>query len=169
GCEAQPVQTTCFVLAPERALRVTSVPRSYSSVQSPGQEMPGPLTLPVPVPPLVTVSCCLPTLKVAVTPFAASIVTLHLSSAMTSPHPVQTPGGPPPLGVAVRMTSVPWSYSAVQVPGQLIAPGELVIVPEPDPALVTVSSRFSRLKVAVTPFEASIVTLHSVGVGFEAQ
>ena len=43
------------------------------------------------------------------------------------------------MGVAVRVTTVPWSYFALQVAPQSIPAGALVTLPLPVPALLTVS------------------------------
>ena len=76
------------------------------------------------------------TLKVAVTVFAASIVTVQL------PVPVHAPVQPPnvelPSAVALRFTTVPALYASEQSAPQLIPAGEEVTVPLPLPALLTV-------------------------------
>jgi hypothetical protein len=76
-------------------------------------------------------------LKIAVTLAAAVIVMVQ------APVPVQLPLHPPnvkPLaGEALRVTCVPWAKLALQLPGQVIPLGLLVIVPAPDAGAVTVS------------------------------
>ena len=62
-------------------------------------------------------------------------------------HPAKTD---PPAAVAVNVTTVPVLYIAVQSAPQLIPAGEEVTVPLPVPALVTVSLKVLRVKVAVT-------------------
>ena len=64
----------------------------------------------------------------------------------------------PASGVAVSVTIVPFANEVAQVMPQSIPAGELVTVPEPDPAFVTVSARGARSKVAVTARSWSIVT-----------
>jgi hypothetical protein len=66
------------------------------------------VTEPVPLPVTDTVSVRLMSVKVAVTDLAASIVTMHV------PVPEQAPDQPVNVevddtGVAVRVTTVPWS------------------------------------------------------------
>jgi hypothetical protein len=122
------------------------------------------VTVPFPVPPLVTVKVyeLATTLKVAVTDLAAFIVTVHV------PVPVQAPLQPakvePDAAVAVSVTEVPLEKLAVQVPGQLIPAGLLVTVPLPVPAVVTDNanvvvlgikrSSVSRAKSVHTPEQA---------------
>ena len=76
-------------------------------------------------------------LKVAVTLFAASMVTAQV------PVPVQALLQPakvlPAAGVAVRVTLVPLGKFPLQVVPQLMPAGLLVIAPVPEPELVTVS------------------------------
>src|SRR6266516_5016755 len=75
--------------------------------------------------------------KVAVTARSWSIVTVH------GPAPVQSPPQlvklEPASGAAVSVTIVPFVNEAAQVAPQSIPAGELVTVPEPGPAFVTVS------------------------------
>ena len=67
------------------------------------------------------------------------------------------------------VTAVPWSRVAAQVAPQSIAAGEELTVPLPDPALVTVSARRTRLNVAVTCFADVIATTHSFAPFTESQ
>ncbi len=97
---------------------------------------PVPVTVPLPVPAPVTVTVV--RLKVALTDCAAFIVTEQ------APVPVQAllqPAKADPAGAAgVNVTDVPCVKENVQVPGQLIPAGLLVTVPEPAPAVLTVSA-----------------------------
>src|SRR2546428_11284781 len=77
------------------------------------------------------------------------------------------PGRPPPLqpvkvepaaGVAVSVTAVPLVKLAEQVAPQLMPAGELVTVPLPVPAGVTVRVKVCSVKVAVTVVAAESVT-----------
>jgi hypothetical protein len=120
------------------ALKLTDVPLAKFALQVVPQLIPtGVLvTVPVPVPFLVTFNAKLVILKVAVTNLAAFIVTWH------DPEPVHAPLQPvnvdPAAGVAVRVTKVPMLKLALQVVPQLIPPDELVTVPLPDVVTVKV-------------------------------
>src|SRR5579883_2685895 len=78
------------------------------------------------------------TLKVAVTDWTEFMVTTQ------EPMPEQAPDQPakaePELAAAVSVTEAPALKLAEQVPGQLMPEGELVTVPEPEPASVTLSA-----------------------------
>ena len=97
---------------------------------------PVPVTVPLPVPAPVTVTVV--RLNAALTDCAALIVTAQ------APVPVQAPFHPakadPAGAAAVNETDVPCVKENVQVPGQLMPTGLLVIVPEPAPAVLTVSA-----------------------------
>ncbi len=77
------------------------------------------------------------TLNVAVTDFETSMDTVQ------GPVPEQAPLQPanvdPALATAVSVTVVPLAKAAEQMEPQLIPAGELVTVPDPVPALVTVN------------------------------
>src|SRR2546428_8534928 len=64
----------------------------------------------------------------------------------------------PAAGEAVSVTPVPLVTLAEQVAPQVMPAGELVTVPLPVPALLTVSAKLGRLKVAVTVVAAETVT-----------
>src|SRR5207247_1969528 len=64
----------------------------------------------------------------------------------------------PATGLAVSVTAVPLVKLAEQVAPQVIPAGELVTVPLPVPALLTVSAKLGRLKVAVTVVAVETVT-----------
>lgn len=99
-------------------------------------------------------------LKVAVTA-VAEVPTLTVQV----PVPLQ----PPPLqpakteatefGVAVRTTDDPLSKLAVQVVPQLMPTGELVTLPLPAPARVTVMGKVALTNCALTDCAAVIVTV----------
>jgi len=124
------------------ASRVTLAPLVKLALQTPPQLMPAGLeaTIPVPVPFLVTLSVevlgGVAAANVAVTLWAAVIVTAQL------PVPVQAPLQPvnvePVAGVAVRVTFVPRLKLALHVAPQLMPAGDEVTVPLPVPALPTV-------------------------------
>jgi hypothetical protein len=64
------------------------------------------VTVPLPVPALLTVRAKVCTLKVAVTALAAVMVTLHVAPETVS-HPLQLPKIDPLAGLAVKVTGVP--------------------------------------------------------------
>jgi hypothetical protein len=126
------------------------------------------VTVPVPDPARVTVSVYVG-VKVAVTAAAALIVTVH------GPVPVQAPLHPvkaePALGVAVRVTTVPLTKSALHVAPQLIPAGLLVTDPMPDPAGVSVSVYVGvkvtvSAAVAVLPAASRAVTVSTFVPGW---
>ncbi len=140
------------------AVRVTAVFAVYASVQSLPQVMPAGvlLTVPIPVPALVTVRRYVWGVKVAVTDCAADIVREQVLV------PVQLPLQPvkmePTAGVAVRVTAVLAAYASVQSLPQLTPTGLLLTVPAPVPAFVTVREYVWVVKVAVTDCAADMVT-----------
>src|SRR5213076_2587955 len=75
------------------------------------------------------------------------------------PPPLQPPKVEPAAGAAVSVTAVPLAKLAAQVAPQVIPPGELVTVPLPVPALLTVIAKLGRLNVAVTVVAALKVTV----------
>jgi len=123
------------------AVSVTFVPDLKAALQVEGQLIPAGelVTLPVPVPPRVTLSTGEePRLNVAVTELLLSKVTVQV------PVPLQAPPHPAKIaladGVAVSVTIVPDLKTALQVEGQLIPAGALVTVPVPVPPRVTCST-----------------------------
>jgi hypothetical protein len=143
---------------------VTAVPLAKLALHVAPQLIPAGLlvTVPEPVPAVCTVSVSVGViLNVAVTELAAVSVTLQ------APVPVQAPDHPanvdPALAVGVSVTAVPLAKPALHVVGQLIPAGLLVTVPEPVPAVCTVSvteGAMVLLKVAVTAVAAFTVTTH---------
>ena len=86
--------------------------------------------------------------KVAVTARAALIVTLQVPVPMQLPlQPVKVEPG---AGAAVKATAAPLVNEAAHVVPQEMPAGALVTVPPPVPALVSVSVKLCRAKVAVT-------------------
>src|SRR5439155_10840692 len=96
--------------------------------------------------------------KVAVTVVAAEIVTVQ-APGPEQPPPLQPLKVEPAAGAAVSVTAVPFVKLAAQVAPQVIPPGELVTVPLPVPAGVTVRAKVWGVKVAVTVVAAEIVTV----------
>src|SRR5438093_1599836 len=115
------------------------------------------VTVPLPVPTSLTVSAKVGRLKVAVTVVAAETETTH-DPVREHPPPLQPLKVEPAAGVAVSVTAVPLARLAEQVAPQVMPAGELVTVPLPLPALLTVSAKLGRLKVAVTVVAAETVT-----------
>ena len=126
-----------------------------SSLQTKFEELQ--LTAPYAVPfsATVTVSFVV-VLNVAVTDSAAFIVNWHVP---VPPHAPLHPANVEPVpGVGVSVTTVPLLKFAEHVLGQEIPLGELVTVPVPVPAVVTVIGKVEMLNVAVTDSAEVIVT-----------
>src|SRR5262249_44077602 len=100
--------------------------------------------------------------NVAVTSFAALIVTSHSLEPLTSSQLLQATAFEPASGVPVSLTRAPRPKLASQVGPQLMPPGELSTVPPPVPFLLTFRARVSCSKVAIASFEAFMVTSHSL-------
>jgi hypothetical protein len=95
--------------------------------------------------------------KVAVTPCASLIVTLH-AAVPEHPAPVHPENVDPGEGVALSVTFWPCAKLPVQDTVQLMPAGELTTDPLPLPAMVSVSGKVGWvLKVAVTDRLALIV------------
>ena len=122
------------------AVRVTAVPLVKPCEQVVPQAMPvgALLTVPVPVPDLVTLSVKDDCTKLAVTEAAAVIVVVHVP-APVQPPPLQPANVEPAAGVAVKVTAVPLANTAEQVVPHETPAGELEIAPVPAPAFVTAS------------------------------
>src|SRR5436309_2657833 len=144
------------------AVNVTAVPLVKLAEQVAPQLMPAGalVTVPLPVPAGVTVRVKLCRVKVAVTVVAAETVTTH-DPVPEQPPPLQPVKVEPAAGVAVNVTAVPLAKLAEQLAPQLIPAGELVTVPLPVPALLTVSAKLGRAKVAVTVVAALRVTVQA--------
>jgi len=140
------------------AVRVTTAPLAKVVAQVAPQAMPAGLdvTVPLPVPALVTVNAKLGA-NVAVTDVAAAMATMHVPVPVQPPVPDQPANTEPAAGAAVRVTDAPPVKLAVQVAPQLIPAGLDVTVPVPVPALVTVSAKVPTANVAVTALAAAIV------------
>jgi hypothetical protein len=121
-------------------------------------------TVPLPLPPLLTVSVKRRTAKFAVTVRDPFMVTPQTAPFVES-HPLQLTKVDPVSGVAVSETAVPLPYDAAQLGEfgpQLIPESAEVTVPRPVPALFTVSVGVGVVNVAVTDRDAFIVTVQLV-------
>jgi hypothetical protein len=158
-----PVQPVKVEPAAALAVSVTLVPPPKLALHVPGQLMPAGVlvTVPEPVPAVVTDNAKLTRLKVAVTDWAAFIVTVQLPVPVQAPplHPAKVE---PVAALAVSVTLVPPPKLALHVPGQLMPAGVLVTVPEPVPATLTVSGNVvvpvqpGKLKVAMRVFQLKV-------------
>jgi len=129
------------------------------AAQAAPQEIPFGLlvTVPVPVPSLLTLSVNVWVAKLAVTAFGPSTVTTQF------PIPEQTPLHPAKIekvaGMAVRVATVPPLKNVLQVAPQEIPAGWLVTRPVPEPSLLIPSANVWTVNVAVTVLALSTVTL----------
>src|SRR5439155_8874885 len=96
------------------------------------------VTVPLPMPVLVTLRAKDCWTKPAVTEAAALIVTMQVP-VPEQPPPLQPEKVDPAVGVAVKVTAVPLANGAEHAAPQAMPVGLLVTVPAPAPALVTVS------------------------------
>jgi hypothetical protein len=135
-----PLQPAKFEFASGVTVSVTRAFAPYASPQSSPQSMPAGMlfTVPLPVPVLLTERANGCRVKVAVTDFAASIVTTQASVPLqASLQPVKMESS---SAVTVRITVFPTGKGAEQVVPQLIPGRSLITRPWPLPALVTVRS-----------------------------
>src|SRR5437773_7101489 len=141
------------------AVSVTKVPLSNEAEQVAPQSIPGgsEVTVPLPVPALLTARVTLCGVKVAVTVVAAFRVTEQVP-VPEQPPPLQPAKVEPLADVAVSVTKVPLSNVAEQVAPQLIPAGFEVTAPLPVPALLTARVTLCSVKVAVTVVAAFKVT-----------
>src|SRR5439155_981985 len=159
--QAPPLQPVKVEPAAGVAVKLTAVPLVKEAAHVAPQAMPAGalVTVPLPVPDLVTVSVKQLCMKVAVTGAAAFIVTVQ-GPVPVQPPPLQPVNVDPAAGVAVSVTAAPLANAAAQVAPQEMPAGALVMVPDPAPALVNVSVSDWSAKVAVTLWAALIVTEH---------
>src|SRR5215467_9934703 len=157
-----PLQPTKIEPAAAAAVSVTELFVGNEALQVFPQLMPAGLlvTVPAPVPALVTVRVEGTALKVAVTDLFALITTTHVAVPL-HPLPLQPPKVDPVAAVAVKVTVVPDAKAKLQVAPHPIPAGLLVTVPIPAPAGVTVRVNVftGAVKVAVTVWSAFITTI----------
>jgi hypothetical protein len=161
GPEHAPLQPANVEPEAAVALSATEVPLAKFAVQLLPQLMPVGLdvTVPLPVPARVTASAKLEEpLNVAVTARAAVIDTVQVP--VPEHAPLQPANDEPLEAAAVSVTEAPLAMFALQVEPQLMPPVFDVTVPEPVPALLTVSANVLVLlvKAAVTDRAAVIET-----------
>src|SRR5436305_412077 len=142
------------------AVSVTTVPSASDAEQVVPHSMPAGelVTVPDPEPPRVTESVCTVCANVAVTVWSAPSVTTQ--GFVPEQAPLQPVNVEPAAGVAVSVTTVPSASAAEQVAPQAIAAGELVTVPLPAPAGLTVNVCMISVNVAVAVWSAPRVTTH---------
>src|SRR5688572_3777545 len=92
------------------------------------------VTVPAPVPVLVTDSAYVLSVNVAVTVVAAVTVTAQVPVPL-QPPPLQPVNVEPVVGVAIRVITVPWPTISLQSVPQLMPGGDDVTVPTPVPAV----------------------------------
>jgi hypothetical protein len=97
--------------------------------------------------------------KVAVTD-AAAVIEREQGVVVPEQAPVQPVKVLPAAAVAVKVTAVPLGKLALQVPGQLMPPVELVTAPEPDTVTDSGNVGTMVLKLAVTDWAALMLTVH---------
>jgi hypothetical protein len=120
------------------AVRATVLPLGKSAAQVDPQEMPLGLlvTVPVPVPDLLTVNCCV--LGMAVNVADTLALPVRVQAPLPEQSPPQLTNDEPAAAAAFKATEVPASNWFEQVPPQLMPAGVEVTVPLPVPCLVTV-------------------------------
>ena len=155
---SQPSQPVNVAPVTGVAVSVTVEPLENDAEHVNPHEMPaGELVTVAPI--AVTSSGCRLAVNVAVTDWAAVIVTAHV------PRPVQAPDQPanvePGAGVAVSVTAVPNEKVAKQVAPQSMGGGVELTLPKPLPAFATDRPNDWSVNTAPTLFAASIVTLQS--------
>jgi hypothetical protein len=144
------------------AVRVTFVPIVSVVLQAPPQEMPptSEVTVPCPLPALLTLRVWVCRVNVTVTAFAWSIVTVQVELV-----PLQAPLQPVKVeseyGNDVRVTTIPLGSVAAQLDPHLMPPMLENTSPPPVPALLTASVKVPVLNMAVIVLLWSIVGLQS--------
>src|SRR5262245_10528705 len=149
-----PLQPVKVEPAAGTAVRVTAVLLVNEAEHVVPHEIPSGalVTVPLPMPAFVTVSAKDDKANVAVTLWAALIVTVQGLVVLVQP-PLQPVNVEPAVGVAVNVTAVPLSNGAEQVVPQERPTGLLVTVPLPAPALETVKVELVDAPVPLTSRE----------------
>lgn len=147
------------------AVRVIVVPAANKATQKPSeQEMPAGLLVivPLPSPSLFTLRVKVARVNVAVTLFAASIVTVHcLGLPASGAHPLQPTNVEVAFSAAVSVTTVLIGYVPAQSLAHAVPLVVPVTVPVPVPDLLTVRANALSVKVAVTVCACVSVTVQS--------
>jgi hypothetical protein len=141
-------------------VRVTMAPVVKLAVHVAPQLIPegDEVTVPPPVPFLLTARPNWITLKLADTDSAVSMVTEQVPVPLHAPDQPMNVDVPP--GAAVSVTTVPLAKLKEHVGPQLIPEGDEVTVPSPVPVLATFNPFWTTLKLAVTELAAFMVTVH---------
>ena len=147
-----PVQPVKVEPAAGAAVRVTALVNEAEQVAPQLMPVGALVTVPLPLPDLMTESAKDGRVKVAVTEVAALTVTVQ-APVPAHPPPLQPANVEPVAAAAVKVTAVPLVYEAEHVAPQLMPAGLLVTVPLPVPALVTVKEEPVDTPVPVTSRE----------------
>src|SRR3989344_8252558 len=137
---ASPLQPVNTESAAGDAVKVRTVPRvnsTYPPIQSVPQIIPKGeiVTVPLPVPVLVSPNVYVLRSNMAVHVLSASIVTTPSEQSASPPQPANVEFA---SGAAISVTDVPELYNSVQSAPQSMPEGELVICPLPAPDLFAV-------------------------------
>jgi hypothetical protein len=141
------------------AERVTLLPKGKLLEHVGPQSIPAGalVTVPLPVPILLTVRLTGCKANMAVTVVAADRETMH-GPVPEQPPPLHPKKVEPVVATAESVTLLALGKLPVQVEPQLIPAGELVTVPVPTPAMLMVSATVCTVKLAVTVVVALRVT-----------
>ena len=156
--EQSPLQLWNTRSASGVAVSVTICPSSKVWLQVPGQSMPIGAEVTRPSPVTITVKAWVGT-NVAVTDFAASMVTLQAIDPAQSP--LQPSKRLDAVGVGVRVTCESFANPKVQVPGQSRPAGAETTRPAPSTVTVSACGSTTGSNAADTVLAASMVTTQS--------
>jgi hypothetical protein len=115
------------------------------------------VTVPLPVPALLTVTGKVSSVNVAVTVVAAAIATVQVPVPV-QPPPLQPANVEPAVGAADSVTPVPTAYGSLQSAPHAMPAGLELTVPAPVPALAIVSVTWVAVNIAVTVAAAVMVS-----------
>jgi hypothetical protein len=144
------IEPTAGAAVRVRAVPLVNVAEHVAPQLTPAGEL---VTVPLPLPVLVTESVTDGRVNVAVTDVAAPTVTVHVPVPV-QPPPLHPANVEPVAAAAVKVTAAPLVNDAEHVAPQLMPAGLLVTVPPPVPALVTVNVEPVDTPVPVTGRES---------------